>query len=101
MLAGDVDRAGRVTANDARAIAAAERYNLKVVDLTAVDDGKGNHHSKYSKSSAVIDAIGKKLKGQTPATPTTQVGLVTAVTNAGDSLLKVPAAIIPPAAAAE
>jgi esterase/lipase superfamily enzyme len=101
MLAGDVDRAGRVTANDARAIAAAERYNLKVVDLTAVDDGKGNHHSKYSKSSAVIDAIGKKLKGQTPATQTTQVGLVTAVTNAGDSLLKVPAGIIPPAAAAE
>jgi esterase/lipase superfamily enzyme len=100
MLAGDVDRAGRVTADDARAIAAAERYNLKVVDLTAVDDGDGNHHSKYSKSAAVIDAIGKKLKGQTPATQT-QVGLVTAVTNAGDSLLKVPAAILPPAAAAE
>lgn len=100
MLAGDVDRAGRVTADDARAIAAAERYNLKVVDLTAVDDGKGNHHSKYSKSAAVINAIGQKLKGDTPATQT-QVGVVTAVTNAGEPLLKVPTSIIPPAAAAQ
>jgi esterase/lipase superfamily enzyme len=98
MLAGDVDRAGRVTADDARAIAAAEKYNLRVVDLTAVDDGNGNHHSKYSKSAAVIDAIGKGLKG-TPSGPQTEVGVVTAVTSAGENLMKIPAAIIPPAAA--
>ncbi|MBA4130753.1 MAG: esterase [Hyphomicrobium sp.] len=98
-LAGDVERAGMITADDARAVAAAERYNLKVVDLTAVDDGKGNHHSKYSKSAPVIAAIGSKLKN--PTASTTQVGVVTAVTNAGDTLLKVPASILPAANAAQ
>jgi esterase/lipase superfamily enzyme len=99
-LAGDVDRAGRITANDARAVAAAEKYNLRVVDLTSVDDGKGNHHSKYSKSAAVIDAIGKGLKNNA-ANSQAQVGVVTAMTNAGESLLKVPAAVVTPANAAE
>ncbi len=91
-LAGGVDRAGRVSANDARTIAAAEKYNLRVVDLTAVDDGEGNHHSKYSKSAAVLEAIGKGLKthGAAKAPP----GVVTAVTNVGNSLLQVPAAIV-------
>jgi esterase/lipase superfamily enzyme len=96
-LAGDVDRAGRITADDARAVAAAEKYNLRVVDLTSVDDGKGNHHSKYSKSAAVIDAIGKGLKNNA-ANSQAQVGVVTAVTNNGESLLKVPGGIVSSAA---
>ncbi len=92
MLAGGVDRAGRVTADDARVIAAAEKYNLQVIDLTAVDDGKGNHHSKYSHSEAVIGAIGGRLKndGNQP----TQPGVVAAFTNVGSSLLKVPATVL-------
>jgi esterase/lipase superfamily enzyme len=90
-LAGGVDRAGRVTANDARAIEAAGRYNLRVVDLTNVDDGSGNHHSKYSKSGAVIAAIGKGLKngGNVQA----QAGVVSAVTNVGESILQLPATV--------
>jgi esterase/lipase superfamily enzyme len=99
-LAGDVDRAGRITADDARAVAAAEKYNLRVVDLTSVDDGKGNHHSKYSKSAAVIDAIGRGLKNNA-ANSQAQVGVVTAVTNSGESLLKVPGGLVSSAAAAE
>lgn len=73
---------------------------VKVVDLTAFDDGKGNHHSEYSKSGAVIDAIGNGLRGK-PLGAQPQVGVVTTETKAGESLLKVPAALIPPAAAAE
>lgn len=99
-LAGDVDRAGRITADDARAVAAAEKYNLRVVDLTNVDDGKGNHHSKYSKSAAVIDAIGKGLKTNA-ASSQAQVGVVTAVTSSGESLLKIPAGVVSSASAAE
>jgi esterase/lipase superfamily enzyme len=99
-LAGDVDRAGRITANDARAVAAAEKYNLRVVDLTSVDDGNGNHHSKYSKSAAVIDAIGRGLKTNA-ASSQAQVGVVTAVTNSGESLLKIPGGIVSSASAAE
>lgn len=92
-LAGGVDRAGRVTANDARVLAAAKRYQLNVVDLTAVDDGQGNNHSKYSKSAAVIEAIGHKLEKGSGG-DTGPSGVVTAVTDVGNSLLKVPAAIV-------
>jgi esterase/lipase superfamily enzyme len=99
-LAGGVDRAGRVTANDARAIAAAEKYDLRIVDLTAVDDGEGNNHSKYSKSAPVIAAIGNRLKDD-GANSQAQVGVVTAVTNIGNSLLQAPAAIVAPAAASQ
>jgi len=95
-LAGGVDRAGKITADDARAIEAAKHYNLRVVDLTAVDDGDGNHHSKYSKSAAVMAAIGKGLskdKGNS-GNSQAQVGVVTAVTNVGQSLLQIPAAVV-------
>lgn len=100
-LAGGVDRAGKITADDARAIEAAKRYNLRVVDLTAVDDGDGNHHSKYSKSAAVMAAIGKGLskdKGNS-GNSQAQVGVVTAVTNVGKSLLQIPAAVVGDSAA--
>lgn len=91
-LAGGVDRVGRVTADDARAIAAAQEYNLQVIDLTAVDDGDGNHHSKYSHSAPVIAAIGKRLKkGDEGPQP---VGVAAAVADVGTSLLKVPATVL-------
>lgn len=91
-LAGNVDRVGRVTAGDARAIAAASEFNLQVMDLTAVDDGGGNHHSKYSHSAPVIAAIGSRLK-QGDNGPL-QAGVVTAVTGVGASLLMVPATVL-------
>ncbi|MEQ1578077.1 MAG: alpha/beta hydrolase [Hyphomicrobium sp.] len=90
-LAGGVDRVGKMTASDGRVIAGAERYNLRVVDLTAVDDGQGNHHSKYSKSSTVIAAIGKGLSGNAAKS---QPGIVSAVAEAGNSLIKIPTAIL-------
>lgn len=94
-LAGGVDRVGRVTAGDARAVAAAERYNLRVIDLTAVDDGHGNHHSKFAQSGSVIAAIGRGLASE--AKIKAQSGTATAVMEAGNSILQLPAAIAAPA----
>lgn len=91
-LAGGVKRAGLVDVHDARVEAAARQYNLRVVDLTGVDDGTGNHHSKFSRSAAVIGSIGKSLEGK--AGEQQQNGVVNAVTDVGTSLLKVPAAIV-------
>jgi esterase/lipase superfamily enzyme len=63
-----------------------------VFDLTAVDDGEGNHHSKYSKSEPVIAAIGKGLRKD--ASAKSQSGVVSAITDVGNSLLKVPSAVL-------
>jgi esterase/lipase superfamily enzyme len=92
MLAGGVDRAGLITADDARAIEAARRYNLRVVDVTDVQGGDSSHHSKFSTSEAVVSAIGKGLRheGQRKA----QAGVVSAFTSVGSSILQVPAAIV-------
>jgi esterase/lipase superfamily enzyme len=92
-LAGGVDRVGKVTASDSRAVAGAERYNLRVVDLTAVGDGDGAHHSKFAQSGAVIAAIGKGLATH-GASAQAQPGVVSTLTEAGNSLLKVPTAIL-------
>lgn len=96
MLAGGVERAGMLTANDVRAVEGARQYNLRVVDLTNVEGGDGSHHSKFAQSDAVITALGHGLQheGQHKA----QSGLVSAVTNVGSSLLSVPTAIIGAAA---
>jgi esterase/lipase superfamily enzyme len=92
MLAGGVERAGMITADDVRAVEGARRYNLRVVDLTNVQGGDGSHHSKFAQSDAVISAIGHGLRheGQHKA----QAGIATAVTNAGTGLLSVPTAIL-------
>jgi esterase/lipase superfamily enzyme len=92
-LAGGVERAGMVTATDARAVAAAERYNLNIIDLTAVDDGSGNHHSKFAQSGAVVAAIGRGLASEKNDV-SAQSGVVSAVTDVGTSLIKVPTAIL-------
>lgn len=94
MLAGGVDRAGRVTANDPRAIAAAELYGVQVVDLTAVDDGNGNHHSKYSRSGPVMEAIGSQLKKSDGARTASPQTLLTTVDDIGGKLLKGPVTVI-------
>ncbi len=96
LLGGGVDRAGRITADDPRVIAAAQRYNLQVVDLTGVDDGEGNHHSKYSKSAPIIAAIGTRLKKQEAAAQSVQAGVITVVTDVSKGILKVPSAIVNP-----
>ena len=97
-LAGGVDRAGRITANDPRAIEGAKRYNLRVVDLTGVHGISSNEHSKYSESDAVIHAIGKGLKSN--GEKKLQAGSVTSVAEVGNAIIAVPAAIISSASAA-
>jgi esterase/lipase superfamily enzyme len=96
LLGGGVDRAGRITADDPRVLAAAQNYNLQIVDLTGVDDGEGNHHSKYSKSAPIIAAIGNRLKKDEKAPQAVQSGVITAVTDVGKGILKVPSAILNP-----
>ncbi len=94
-LSGGVKRAGIVNTSDARIQAAIKRYNLRVIDITNVEDGDGNHHSKFSRSSAVISALGRSLSAKQnhgPQAP--QPGVVTALTDVGESLIRLPTTIL-------
>jgi esterase/lipase superfamily enzyme len=94
-LSGGVYRAGMVDTNDARIRAAVKRYNLRVIDITAVNDGDGNHHSKFSRSSAVISALGRSLSAKHDHGPQApQPGVVTALTDVGESLVRLPTTIL-------
>jgi esterase/lipase superfamily enzyme len=94
-LSGGVYRAGMVDTNDPRIRAAIKRYNLRVIDITNVSDGDGNHHSKFSRASAVIAALGRTLSAQHQHGPQApQPGVVTALTNVGDSIVRLPSAIL-------
>lgn len=91
-LAGGVERAGNISTDNREVIAAAQRYNVRIVDLSRVDDGTSAHHAKFAESAAVIAAIGRGLKADAAAKSSQSV--VTAVTNVGTSLLALPAAIV-------
>ena len=91
-LAGGTERAGNISTDNAEVIAAAQRYNVRIVDLSKVDDGTSAHHAKFAESGAVIAAIGRGLKADAAAKSSQSV--VTAVTNVGSSLLALPAAIV-------
>ena len=92
-LGGGTDRVGLITANDRRAIEGARSYRLNVVDLTGVDPGDPSNHSKFARSGAIMAAIGHRIDGQ-PDTGETAGGVVQAVTDVGNSLTRVPSAII-------
>ncbi len=94
ILDGGIDRVGQITANDRRAIEGARRYNLNVIDLTNVDPGDPSNHSKFARSGAVMAAIGKGLDGAGEQHGKKPAGVVSAVTQVGESLVKVPIAII-------
>ncbi|MFV0367834.1 MAG: alpha/beta hydrolase [Hyphomicrobiaceae bacterium] len=96
-IAGGVERAGMVTVSDPRVVAAAEHYNLRIVDLTnvTVAGNESSNHSKYSESGPVMAAIGNALQGRPGSQPH---GVVTAVTNVGKSILQVPVAVVGAAA---
>ncbi len=91
-LAGGVERAGNISTDNQEVIAAAQRYNVRIVDLSRVDDGTSAHHAKFAESAAVIAAIGRGLKADAAARSSQSV--VTAVTNVGTSLLTLPAALV-------
>ncbi len=93
VLSGGVKRVGQITADDQRAQEATKHYNLRVIDLTKVQDGTSNHHSKFAQSGAAVRAIGHGLAGDAHG-KVPQSGIVTAVGDVGSSLLKVPAAIV-------
>ena len=92
LLAGGVDRAGRITLDDPRVAEAAQRHNVRIVDLTKVQDGTSQKHAKFAESAAVIAAIGRGLKADQHTHASQSV--VNAVTNVGTSLIKIPAAIV-------
>jgi esterase/lipase superfamily enzyme len=93
LLSGGNARVGMVAANDVTIVESAQRYNLRVIDLTKIDDGSQTGHAKFAQSSAVVSAIGRGL-AHDDAKGKLQSGVFQAVTDAGTSLLKIPAAII-------
>jgi esterase/lipase superfamily enzyme len=93
LLGGGTDRVGLVTANDPRAIEGARRYQLNVVDLTNVDPNDPSNHSKFARSGAVMAAIGRRLEDH-PNSGKEPKGVVAAVTDVGDSIVKLPLAIL-------
>ena len=97
-LNGGVERVGMVAARDVRVLEGARRYNLRVVDLTNVQDtGDQSHHNKFARSAPVIAAIGNGLASNNPNKQ--KSGVVSAVTDVGNSLIKVPVSIFTPVAA--
>ncbi len=93
LLTGGLQRVGSVTANDLQAAEIAKRYNLRVIDLTGVDDGTTGHHSKFAQSSAVVGVIGRGIAKDDFGTKG-QSGVFQAVGDVGLSILRVPAAIL-------
>lgn len=92
-LNGGRERVGIVTGQDESIVLGAKQYHLRIVDLTNVNDGDGSHHSKFARSSEVIAAIGQGLV-QSQKQAQSQSGVVTAVTEAGNSLVKVPISVL-------
>jgi esterase/lipase superfamily enzyme len=96
-LNGGVERVGMVVARDVRVLEGARRYNLRVVDLTNIDDDNDeSHHNKFARSAPVIAAIGQGLASDDPNKK--KSGVVSAVANVGTSIIKVPVSIFNPVA---
>ena len=94
LLDGGNDRVGLLTADNQKAIDGARRYNLNIIDLTNVDPGDPSNHSKFARSGAVMTAIGKRIDGHGTQEGKQSSGVVAAVTQVGEGLIKVPVAIL-------
>jgi esterase/lipase superfamily enzyme len=88
-LAGGVSRVGVVSAQDPRVIAAAEKYNVRVVDLSRITSEDGLHHDKFAESGPVIAAIGRGLATDEVG----KAGVVDAASALGKAIMNAPAAI--------
>ncbi|KAB2848765.1 MAG: alpha/beta fold hydrolase [Hyphomicrobiaceae bacterium] len=97
-LAGNVPRVGTLSLNDPRVADGAKKYHINVVDMTAIKDGSGLHHSKFAQSNVVVATIGKALAHGPQADEEKQPGVVKAVVDVGESIMKVPQTIMSPAA---
>jgi esterase/lipase superfamily enzyme len=93
LLSGGLQRVGSVTAGDLGAEEIAKRYNLRVIDLTGVNDGTSSGHNKFAQSSAVVAVIGRGIATDDFGTKG-QSGVFQAVGDVGLSILRVPAAIL-------
>lgn len=96
-LAGDIPRVGTLSLNDPRVAAGAKKYRINVVDMTTIKDGSGLHHNKFAQT-AVVATIGKALAHGPHSDENQQPGVVKAVVDVGESLMKVPQTIMSPAA---
>ena len=94
LLDGGNDRVGLLTAGHQKAIEGARQYNLNIIDLTNVDPGDPSNHSKFARSGAVMTAIGKRIDGHDKQEGKQSSGVVAAVTQVGEGLMKVPVAIL-------
>lgn len=89
-LGGGIDRAGAANLDDPRVVDAVKRYNLRVVDITKVTGLDSLNHSKFAQSSVLTKAIGHGLAHENSAGQFSQAGVIQAVTDVGQSFVKVP-----------
>ncbi len=93
-LSGGVKRVGMVTADEARVVERAQQFNLRVIDLTQIDDGNSAHHAKFAEAGVVLRALGRTLAVEDRSKSHHQSGVVAAVTQVGNSLVSLPGAIV-------
>lgn len=63
ILAGDRIRAGAIDVRDPRVIDVAQRYNVEVVDISALQSQDGMHHSRYIQ---LFSRVGNGFRGSAP-----------------------------------
>lgn len=94
-LAGGIDRVGSANLDDPRVVAAVERYNLRVLDITKVQGLDSTNHAKFAQSSVLTSAIGRGLSNEKRGGGiSTPGGVISAVTDVGQSIIKVPSTIL-------
>lgn len=95
-LAGNVPRVGMLSLDDPRVAAGAKKYHINVVDMTSIRDSSGLNHNKFAQTT-VVSTIGKALAHGPHTDENQHPGVVKAVVDVGESLMKVPQTIMSPA----
>jgi len=93
-LGGGIDRVGSANLDDPRVVAAVRHYNLRVVDITKVTGLDSTNHAKFAQSSVLTKAIGHGIAHDNKAGLLSQGGVIQAVTDVGQSIIKVPSTIL-------
>lgn len=93
-LAGGIDRVGAANLDDPRVVAAVQRYNLRVIDITGVKSLDSTNHVKFAQSRVLTDAIGRGLAREHRGGLLNQSGVIQAVTDVGQSIVNVPTSIL-------
>lgn len=93
-LAGGIDRVGSANLDDPRVEAAVKRYNLRVIDITAVKGLDSTNHIKFAQSQVLTTAIGRGLAAEHKGGLLAQGGAIQAVTDVGQSIINVPSTLL-------